>query len=58
MTLSRNPGSKSLVKVAAVVAARYHAWTALASPFADRRVDLYARDLGWRDPAGSELAYL
>jgi len=41
-----------------VVAARYHAWTALANPFADRRTDLYARDLGWVDPAGSERAYL
>ena len=40
-----------------VMTARYHAWTALANPFANRRTDLYAHDLGWRDPAGSERAY-
>ena len=41
-----------------VVAARYHAWTALANPFANRRTDLYAQDLGWRDPADGKSAYL
>ena len=41
-----------------VVSARYHAWTGLANPFADRRTDLYARDLGWVDPPGSGHAYL
>ena len=41
-----------------VVSARYHAWTGLANPFADRRTDLYARDLGWADPPGSGHAYL
>lgn len=33
-----------------VVKARYRNWTALANPFADRRVDLYDRLLGYRDP--------
>ncbi len=33
-----------------VVQARYRHWTALANPLADRRVDLYDKLLGYRDP--------
>lgn len=33
-----------------VVQARYHNWTALANPIADRRVDLFDPLLGYRDP--------
>lgn len=41
-----------------VVSARYHHWTALADPIANRRTDLYAADLGWADPPEAERAYL
>jgi predicted amidohydrolase len=33
-----------------VVSARYHNWTALANPFADRRTDLFDPLLGYREP--------
>ena len=41
-----------------VVSARYHHWTALADPIANRRTDLFAADLGWADPPEAERAYL
>jgi predicted amidohydrolase len=34
--------------------ARYHHWTDLANPFADRRTDLFDEFLGYREPAGGE----
>jgi predicted amidohydrolase len=39
------------------VRARYHSWTALANPFADRRTDLFDPLLGYREPAGAAEAY-
>jgi hypothetical protein len=36
--------------------ARYHHWTALANPFADRRIDLYDGMLGYREPEGAAAA--
>jgi len=39
-----------------VVQARYHNWTALANPFADRRVDLYDPMLGYREPENAAAA--
>jgi predicted amidohydrolase len=42
-----------------VVQARYHNWTALANPFADRRIDLFDSLLGYREPedaAGARFA--
>ena len=41
-----------------VVGVRHHAWTSLANPIANRRVDLYARDLGWTEPPNAAAAYL
>ena len=41
-----------------VVGARYHHWTPLADPLADRRTDLYAHDLGWWDPDDADKAFL
>jgi predicted amidohydrolase len=38
-------------------ASRYHQWTALANPFADRRTDLFDRLLGYSPPVGHENAY-
>ena len=38
--------------------ARYHNWTALANPFADRRTDLFDSWLGYVDPPGAAAAYL
>jgi predicted amidohydrolase len=40
-----------------VVAARYHHWTALANPFADRRTDLFDPMLGYRDPPAAAAAF-
>lgn len=40
------------------VRARYHHWTALANPFADRRIDLFDPMLGYRAPPGAAGAYL
>jgi hypothetical protein len=37
--------------------ARYHHWTDLANPFADRRTDLFDRTLEYRHPPTSELAF-
>jgi predicted amidohydrolase len=37
--------------------ARYHNWTALANPFADRRTDLFDPMLGYRDPADAAAAF-
>jgi len=37
--------------------ARYHNWTDLANPFADRRTDLFDEVLGYRHPAKAELAF-
>lgn len=37
--------------------ARYHHWTSLANPFADRRTDLFEPLLGYRHPEGAEKAY-
>ncbi len=34
-------------------AARYQHWTALSDPLQDRRVDVYAADLGYRPPSGA-----
>lgn len=55
------PGSfedpEILVAEINLVQARYHNWTALANPFADRRTDLFDRMLGYRDPAASAAAY-
>jgi N-carbamoylputrescine amidase len=39
------------------VQARYHNWTALANPFADRRTDLFDPMLGYRPPPDAALAY-
>ena len=39
-----------------VVQARYHNWTALANPLADRRVDLYDPMLGYREPENAAAA--
>jgi len=39
-----------------VAAARYHHWTPLADPFADRRVDLFDAMLGYREPAAASLS--
>lgn len=41
-----------------VVSVRRHAWTSLANPFADRRVDVYAHDLGWVEPPNAAAAHL
>lgn len=40
-----------------LAAARYHHWTSLANPFADRRVDLFDSMLGYREPATAALAH-
>jgi predicted amidohydrolase len=37
--------------------ARHHNWTALANPFADRRVDLFDPLLGYREPEGAAAAF-
>jgi N-carbamoylputrescine amidase len=37
--------------------ARYHNWTALANPFADRRTDLFDAMLGYREPRGAAGAH-
>jgi predicted amidohydrolase len=37
--------------------ARYHNWTSLANPFADRRTDLFDELLGYRHPTSSEAAF-
>jgi Carbon-nitrogen hydrolase len=37
--------------------ARYHNWTSLANPFADRRTDLFDHELGYRHPQGAEIAF-
>jgi N-carbamoylputrescine amidase len=37
--------------------ARYHNWTSLANPFADRRIDLFDQALGYRHPPNAELAF-
>lgn len=34
--------------------ARYHHWTDLSDPLQDRRVDVYAADLGYRPPSGAD----
>jgi predicted amidohydrolase len=39
------------------VQARYHAWTALANPLADRRTDLFDPLLGYRAPANEAAAF-
>ena len=39
------------------VQARYHHWTALANPFADRRTDLFDPLLGYRPPPNEAAAY-
>jgi predicted amidohydrolase len=39
------------------VQARYHHWTALANPFADRRTDLFEPMLGYRPPLNEGAAY-
>lgn len=41
-----------------VVQARYHHWTNLANPFADRRTDLFDPLLGYRAPARESAARL
>ena len=38
--------------------ARYHHWTSLANPFADRRTDLFDALLGYREPADASKASL
>ncbi len=38
--------------------ARYHHWTSLANPFADRRTDLFDAFLGYREPADAPQASL
>lgn len=40
-----------------VVDARYHNWTALANPLADRRTDVYDTMLGYRGPPRAAAAY-
>jgi predicted amidohydrolase len=40
-----------------LAAARYHNWTSLANPFADRRTDLFDNMLGYRRPSQAELAF-
>ena len=37
--------------------ARYHNWTDLANPFADRRTDLFDQLLGYRRPPNSDAAF-
>ena len=37
--------------------ARYHNWTSLANPFADRRTDLFDPLLGYRPPPGDDAAF-
>jgi N-carbamoylputrescine amidase len=37
--------------------ARYHSWTSLANPFADRRTDLFDHMLGYHDPDGVAAAF-
>jgi hypothetical protein len=39
------------------VAARYHNWTALGNPIADRRTDLYGEMLGYRPPVVESEAF-
>ncbi len=39
------------------VQVRYHNWTALANPFADRRTDLFEPLLGYRPPPNEGAAY-
>ncbi|MEX2236152.1 MAG: nitrilase family protein [Dehalococcoidia bacterium] len=38
-------------------ASRYHHWTALANPFADRRTDLFDKMLGYKTPPDRSDAY-
>jgi hypothetical protein len=41
-----------------VVQARYHNWTSLANPFADRRTDLFDSRLGYHEPPNAPRATL
>lgn len=56
------PGNYSDPEIVAgelnVVQARYVNWTDLANPFADRRTDLFAGDLGYVEPAEAAAAHL
>ncbi|MGH7488865.1 MAG: nitrilase-related carbon-nitrogen hydrolase, partial [bacterium] len=51
-------GEDVVVATINAVQARYHHWTDLANPFADRRVDVFAGDLGYREPAEARYAHL
>ncbi len=49
-------GPETVLAEINVVQARYHNWTALANPLADRRVDLFDPMLGYREPEEAPAA--